>query len=148
MLRRPPRSTRSYTLVPYTTLFRSRWRLQARLHARGAPVQALPGPVAGDPVAALQAWTARPDTRQALRLGTRAIDLAMPTPIAALDDYGAGLQARQRGELAQSLRKLGDATTLAPGYAAAWLAQAGTALMIGEQDKAADALEQIGRAHD
>src|SRR6059058_6329715 len=25
MIRRPPRSTRRYTLFPYTTLFRSRW---------------------------------------------------------------------------------------------------------------------------
>src|SRR3546814_7874235 len=25
MIRRPPRSTRTYTLFPYTTLFRSRW---------------------------------------------------------------------------------------------------------------------------
>src|SRR3546814_6984736 len=27
MIRRPPRSTRTDTLFPYTTLFRSRWRL-------------------------------------------------------------------------------------------------------------------------
>src|SRR3546814_9754776 len=28
MIRRPPRSTRTDTLFPYTTLFRSRWRLR------------------------------------------------------------------------------------------------------------------------
>jgi tetratricopeptide (TPR) repeat protein len=123
-----------------------RWRLQARLHAAGTTTRAVAGPAAGDPVAALQAWIAHPATRQALRLGTGTVDLALPKPIAALDDYGAGLEAQQRGELAQSLRKLGDATTLAPGYAAAWLAQAETALMIGEADKAADAVEQGQRA--
>jgi tetratricopeptide (TPR) repeat protein len=133
-------------LQPTLVAEAGRWRLQARLYVRGTPIQALPGPLAGDPVAALQAWTTRPGTRQALQLGTQAIDLALPRPIAALDDYGAGLRAQQRGELAQSLRKLGDATRLAPGYAAAWLAQAGTALMIGEQDKAADAVEQGQRA--
>src|SRR3546814_15646754 len=28
MIRRPPRSTRTDTLFPYTTLFRSKWRIQ------------------------------------------------------------------------------------------------------------------------
>src|SRR3546814_11336407 len=32
MIRRPPRSTRTDTLFPYTTLFRSRWRLRQRKH--------------------------------------------------------------------------------------------------------------------
>src|SRR3546814_17320043 len=31
MIRRPPRSTRTDTLFPYTTLFRSDWALRARL---------------------------------------------------------------------------------------------------------------------
>src|SRR3546814_7825966 len=31
MIRRPPRSTRTDTLVPYTTLFRSAWRPQVPL---------------------------------------------------------------------------------------------------------------------
>src|SRR3546814_20723075 len=31
MLRRPPRSTRTYTLFPYTTLFRSRFRVKLRI---------------------------------------------------------------------------------------------------------------------
>src|SRR3546814_18308713 len=35
MRRLPPRSTRTYTLFPYTTLFRSRmWLAAARLHQR------------------------------------------------------------------------------------------------------------------
>src|SRR3546814_6299940 len=29
MIRRPPRSTRTYTLFPYTTLFRSSWRTRS-----------------------------------------------------------------------------------------------------------------------
>src|SRR3546814_5055406 len=34
MVRRPPRSTRTDTLFPYTTLFRSRWRSRPRREAR------------------------------------------------------------------------------------------------------------------
>src|SRR3546814_10239764 len=34
MIRRPPRSTRTYTLFPYTTLFRSRLHLSKTLHDR------------------------------------------------------------------------------------------------------------------
>src|SRR3546814_7877113 len=34
MIRRPPRSTRTDTLFPYTTLFRSRMRRSVRRHAR------------------------------------------------------------------------------------------------------------------
>src|SRR3546814_2096433 len=35
MIRRPPRSTRTDTLFPYTTLFRSRFRLRGGLDAQG-----------------------------------------------------------------------------------------------------------------
>src|SRR3546814_10727947 len=42
MIRRPPRSTRTDTLVPYTTLFRSAAIYQPR--ADGAVVRALPPP--------------------------------------------------------------------------------------------------------
>src|SRR3546814_3272018 len=35
MIRRPPRSTRTYTLFPYTTLFRSRLRGDARMEVQG-----------------------------------------------------------------------------------------------------------------
>src|SRR3546814_16117104 len=34
MIRRPPRSTRTDTLFPYTTLFRSHWRDDPEHHAR------------------------------------------------------------------------------------------------------------------
>src|SRR3546814_12363845 len=37
MIRRPPRSTRTYTLFPYTTLFRSRsWRVHSKTSAAHA----------------------------------------------------------------------------------------------------------------
>src|SRR3546814_6959782 len=36
MIRRPPRSTRTDTLFPYTTLFRSRWR--ATFRRRSTPI--------------------------------------------------------------------------------------------------------------
>src|SRR3546814_5704165 len=40
MIRRPPRSTRTDTLFPYTTVFRSRTSSKrARLEARRAPIQ-------------------------------------------------------------------------------------------------------------
>src|SRR3546814_4690096 len=45
MIRRPPRSTRTDTLFPYTTLFRSArptYRRATALHRRGMGIQALP----------------------------------------------------------------------------------------------------------
>src|SRR3546814_4091505 len=38
MIRRPPRSTRTDTLFPYTTLFRSRFRRNALRRIHGRPV--------------------------------------------------------------------------------------------------------------
>lgn len=123
-----------------------RWHVQSRLFTAGQAPLTLTGPPAADPVAAVQAWVDRTGTTRALGLQPHAINLALPQPVAALDAYGAGLQAQQRGQLVVSLGKLTTATTLAPRYAAAWLAQAQTALMVGEQDKAADAIEQGQRA--
>src|SRR3546814_16542865 len=51
MIRRPPRSTRSDTLFPYTTLFRSAVR-QALAHAEKFITQATGGFFIGTPVAA------------------------------------------------------------------------------------------------
>src|SRR3546814_18188388 len=46
MIRRPPRSTRTYTLFPYTTLFRSRFRLVGDLQHFQATLAAVrSGPV-------------------------------------------------------------------------------------------------------
>src|SRR3546814_2014571 len=44
MIRRPPRSTRTDTLFPYTTLFRSR-----RRRAHSAPISGWPVPTASSP---------------------------------------------------------------------------------------------------
>src|SRR3546814_13715105 len=49
MIRRPPRSTRSYTLFPYTTLFRSPAAVQVRVRAQsmGLAGQLFPSLAAG-----------------------------------------------------------------------------------------------------
>src|SRR3546814_19518570 len=44
MIRRPPRSTRTDTLFPYTTLCRSRDRCRDRPHLRRLPSRSLPRP--------------------------------------------------------------------------------------------------------
>jgi len=119
-----------------------RWHIHAQLEAAGQPTQTIDGPSAADPIAALRAWTAQANTANALGLQGKTIDLALPESLAALESYGAGLLARQRSQLAESLHQFTAATTASPGYAAAWLAQAETALMIGEQDAAATAVEQ------
>ena len=123
-----------------------RWRLQARLSTAGAPPQVLAGPPAPDPVSAVRGWTRSAATAQALGVPAGAIVLAIPRDAGALARYGAGLQARERGELATALRELGAATTQSPDDAAAWLARAETAAMIGEQDQAAEAIDQGKRA--
>src|SRR3546814_6902441 len=46
MIRRPPRSTRTYTLFPYTTLFRSR-RRPAHVRVQGFARRAVDGPEVG-----------------------------------------------------------------------------------------------------
>src|SRR3546814_7684030 len=63
MIRRPPRSTRTDTLVPYTTLFRSVWNctrtmnqrlLDIPVHGKRAPIRHREGRKArGDPCPAL-----------------------------------------------------------------------------------------------
>src|SRR3546814_8430151 len=47
MLRRPPRSTRTDTLFPYTTLFRSHWDIEA---LRGHVLDGLRATFAADPL--------------------------------------------------------------------------------------------------
>src|SRR3546814_12019507 len=57
MIRRPPRSTRTYTLVPYTTLFRSAWSLRGWLAAR----------LAGIPFEEVVIPLRKPATREAIQ---------------------------------------------------------------------------------
>ena len=122
-----------------------RWHVHAVLSGDGTPVT-LDGPAAPQPDVAIRAWLATPALAQALHLPAQtAMSLELP-PHDALVDYGNGLRARDRGALATALSSFTQSTAQAPGDASAWLAQAETASMIGEQDKAADAIEQGQRA--
>lgn len=124
-----------------------RWRVHAVLARAGQAPLTLDGPPAPAPDAAVRDWLAQPSLTAALAWPPDARPaLALPQPRDALAAYGAGLQARGRGALAASYAAIAKATTLAPGFAPAWLAQAEVAGMIGEQDKAADAIEQGQRA--
>jgi tetratricopeptide (TPR) repeat protein len=129
-------------LQPSLRSAHGRWQLLASLDVAGQPARRLDGPPAADPAAALQAWIAQPSTTAALGLQDKPLDLALPSQPAALDAYGAGLRARQEGRLVDALHALQRATTAAPTYAAAWLAQAETASMVGEENAASDAIEQ------
>ncbi|MFL6591959.1 MAG: protein kinase domain-containing protein, partial [Luteimonas sp.] len=122
------------------------WHVSAILDDARHPARALPGPAANDATAALVAWTRQPVAIDALGLPGQTIDLALPANANALDAFGAGLLARQSGKLSEALRQFKAATDTAPGYVAAWFAQARTAQMIGEEDSAADAIEQGQRA--
>ncbi|MGV8942099.1 MAG: protein kinase domain-containing protein [Lysobacter sp.] len=133
-------------LLPTLVFDDGRWRLRTQLHDGKSPPVVIDGPAAADPAAALRAWAEKPGVRQALGLGDVRIALALPPQPEALDLYGAGLLARQRGLLDDALEHFRAATTAAPDYAAAWLAQADTALAIGELDTAFDAIEHGERA--
>src|SRR3546814_16559826 len=104
MIRRPPRSTRTDTLFPYTTLFRSAWLDEDRRHlgayararavfvhfdrARALGVQS--GPVAGGPAGR------RPQRRRLLWAAGMAACLCV---VATLQLLGAGHHATATGEI-------------------------------------------------
>lgn len=116
------------------------WRIDGSLHAgSGDPVR-IQGPVAVDPVAALQGWAGLPATASALRLQAPLPSLRLPSA-PALQAYGEALQASQRDALGETLRLLQAATTHAPDYAEAWLAQADAAAAIGDEEAAFAAIE-------
>jgi len=119
-----------------------RWHVLATLDDARQPARSMTGPDASDATSAFVAWARQPATANALGLQGRSIDLALPKPLGALDAYGAALLARDAGRLSEALDQLKQATSAAPEYVDAWLAQAQTALMIGEDDDAADAIEQ------
>jgi len=121
------------------------WRLHAVL-ADASSQSPLPGPVAADPVAAIRAWSTQAGIVRALGYPAGALATALPDKADAVAAYGAGLRARSDGDLATALAKLAETTRLAPDDARAWLDEAETALMVGNQDQAADALEQGQRA--
>jgi tetratricopeptide (TPR) repeat protein len=122
-----------------------RWHVRATLDDARQPERSVAGPDASDPVAALVAWAKQPATSRMLGLPPQAVDLALPASTTALDAYGAGLLSRDAGRLSDALRQLKEATAAAPDDVAAWVAQARTALMIGEEGDAADAIEQAQR---
>jgi tetratricopeptide (TPR) repeat protein len=134
-------------LQPRLTEEHGRWRVHALLSIDDGPTRSLDGPAEPQAGAALQAWLNQPTTVQGLGLSAPAmLSLGLPDSSAALASYGSGLEARDRGALTAALAAFVQATAQAPGYAAAWKLQADTASMIGEQDKAADAIEQGQRA--
>ena len=75
-------------------------------------------------------------------LGTGTATLGTPLDARALGLYGAGLVAWQQGRPADALAQWREATTVAPAFTAAWLAQAEVAQLIGEQDAAYAAIER------
>lgn len=120
------------------------WRIQAILHTPSAAPVRIDGPVAADPVAALEAWAKRPETATALGLPTPIPDLDLPA-MRALQAHGEALQAARRGDIAGVLKGSLEATGHEPGYTRAWLDQAEAAQAIGDEDAAFAAIEG-GRA--
>ncbi|MDB6163074.1 MAG: tetratricopeptide repeat family protein [Xanthomonadaceae bacterium] len=133
-------------LQPALVVDHGRWRVRATIDVADQPTLSISGAPASDPIAALRSWIVQPETIQALGLQGKPVALALPASYDALDHYGAGLLALRRNQLDQALHEFASATSTTSDYPAAWLAEAETALMIGEQDKAADAIEQGQRA--
>ncbi|KGM55982.1 serine/threonine protein kinase [Lysobacter daejeonensis GH1-9] len=116
----------------------TQWQASARLERPGgAPLHAKA--TGGNAARAVQAL---------LTGGALKPVLGASLPLGATDDtqalalYGTGLTAWQRGNPADALTQLREATQRAPGFTAAWMAQAEVAQLIGEQDVAYDAIER------
>ena len=116
------------------------WRAVGELHEDGLPIRLIEGSVAADPVAALLAWARAPSTGRSLGLRVPVPDLRLP-PAVALQEFGESLEAAQRDDLAAILQRLQAATTHAPEYTEAWLAQAIAAAAIGDEAAAFAAIE-------
>lgn len=141
----------------------ARWRLSARLHGGAAAPQEFAAEDK-DPAQALAALLAQPQLSAALGLAgatdassspaasasassrTTASPIADSVQTAALEPYGAGLLARDRGDLAAAVAAFERATAAAPGFAAAWLALAEARNAAGDGDGAYAALETGERA--
>src|SRR3546814_103362 len=93
MIRLPPRSTRTDTLFPYTTLFRSRPRPLAAAPPADAAARAVADPLQGDVVAVGLAGAGRRDVAGPVagagrtggvrvRAGARAVPPGAPRPLA------------------------------------------------------------------
>ena len=122
----------------------TRWQAQAQLQTGdGAPVRV---EASGDDAAtAVRDSLARPAMRAALALAVP-LQIEWSESQPALEAYGAGLLARQRGALAEAQQQFRKATGDAPQFAAAWLALSDVAQMVGAQETAYSALERAQRA--
>src|SRR3546814_8840020 len=76
MIRRPPRSTRTDTLFPYTTLFRSRGVAPGIMRLVGLPQRAQQKSLIGDAQPTLGADQCRHDPRLAERAARRPFEVA------------------------------------------------------------------------
>lgn len=97
--------------------------------------------VGADPAGALRALLAQPALVDALGAGAPP-RLATPATDAALAAYGAGVLAQRASRPADALQHFARATGVAPDFAAGWLAHAGAAAAIGEQEAAYEAIER------
>src|SRR3546814_6879601 len=115
MVRRPPRSTRTDTLVPYTTLFRSTVGAHQMHRVVGAAegAGALAHLVGDDPVAALGGQLPAGVRQQVLGLGGEADDQArplVPRGGEAGQDVGiAGERSEEHTSDLQSLMRISSA---------------------------------------
>src|SRR3546814_19305434 len=92
MIRRPPRSTRTDTLFPYTTLFRSRWLVDPHAERLGCDQYAKALPGSADEVALHRSFDIRPWPRPGSRArpnGNRPLDISLgeliPAPALVID---------------------------------------------------------------
>jgi eukaryotic-like serine/threonine-protein kinase len=69
----------------------------------------------------------------------------MPQSLDALALYGEGLALRRQGRIEAAILQFDAATVLEPGYAAAWLALAESALQAGDTARTANAVAQGAR---
>jgi len=116
------------------------WRAGAQLQGKAAKGDVVES-TAADPLAALALLAAQPTLAGALGLKSSRLPLKLPAP-KVLDDYGAGLLAKQRNTPADAMPSLRAATTAAPDFAPAWLALADASQAIGDLDAAYEAIER------
>ncbi|ALN58892.1 serine/threonine-protein kinase Pkn2 [Lysobacter enzymogenes] len=138
----------------------AQWRLRARLQAGAGAAREFAAQGA-TPTQALDALLDAAPLRDALAVAPasaatsattspapshRTSAASAPEPPAALESYGAGLIARDDGDLAAAVAALERATAAAPGFAAGWLALGEARNAAGDADGAYAAFESGERA--
>src|SRR3546814_1938548 len=107
MIRRPPRSTRTYTLFPYTTLFRSSWAL-----ASCAPMRATrPASLEKEISSAGTADAPRPRPTMTDGSGSISLEIAVSLHDTAWLDGCADLEKRSRAAASAVLRRSEEHTS-------------------------------------